>query len=446
MSRQTDWLFSEIESWESEGLIDPSTGQLLRARYSPESSKSWGFSLVTAIGAIIFGLGVILFFAYNWQSLPKLIKLAMIFIALAAFHLLGWYVRYKSGRSRTADIQNFAGIQSPGQHNLSEGFHLIGTMMFGAGIFLIAQIYHIDEHYPNAFLVWGLGALLFAWVLPSVIQGIVATVLFAAWGGAEVLEFGRQHVLGMVLVLFGVLPLAWMQRSRVLLAVGLVAFIGLGLANLGVHLGGELVVYVLFAIGVMLIALSYAVGSTGFPQSAEVTRFVGAVIYGATLFAMTFVRSVVQKIPRIDSQPELLVLWCSLGVAAVVWVVMCVYGVRAKFQLTKSLQHGLILLSVLVMLVQAAIALPVPYQVFSLLYDAILASHCVLLILRGTDNLKWRQVAIGCVVLGVLVYARFNDLFESLLMRSLVFVLLGAMLFFIGHLYSKRKHRETSHA
>ena len=430
MSSRADWLQSEIQSWVSEGLIDQSTGQLLKSRYAADATGSRGFSLLTAIGAIIFGLGVILFFAYNWQSLPKAAKLAMIFVALAAFHLLGWFTRYKNAE----------------QTNLSEGFHLIGTMLFGAGIFLIAQIYHIDEHYPNAFLVWGAAALLFGWVLPSAIQGVFATALFCAWGSFEIIDFDRQHVLSVALVFFGVLPLAWMLRSRVLLMFGLVAVIGLALVNISAHVSGDLVVYILFAVGVLLIALSYAVARTSFPQSADVLRSVGAAVYGLILFAMTFVRGVVGNIPTLDTQAELMVLWVTLGVAALAWAGMLVYGTKAKFQRTKLLQHGLILLSILVMLVQGAFDLLLSAMVFSLIYDAILAAHCVLLIIRGTDNLKWQQVAIGCLVLGALVYARFNDLFESLLMRSLVFVVLGAMLFFIGHLYSKRKLREQNHA
>ena len=50
----------------------------------------------------------------------------------------------------------------------------LGTMFFGAGIWLIAQVYHIDEHYPNGFLLWGLGALAMAWALRSIPQAIVA--------------------------------------------------------------------------------------------------------------------------------------------------------------------------------------------------------------------------------------------------------------------------------
>jgi hypothetical protein len=48
-------------------------------------------------------------------------------------------------------------------------------------------------------------------------------------------------------------------------------------------------------------------------------------------------------------------------------------------------------------------------------------------------------------MLAALVVARFLDLFDSLLMRSLVFLVLGAGLFYIGHLYAKQK-QEQRHA
>lgn len=428
MSRQTDWLQSEIKKWMREGLIDQSTGQLLAARYPAASGGTWGFSLITAIGAIVFGLGVILFFAYNWADLPKIGKLAMIFVALLAFHLLGWYQR------------------PPGNRNLSEGFHLIGTMLFGAGIFLIAQIYHIDEHYPNALVVWGAGALLFAWVLPSVIQGIIATFLIGAWGLSEVFDFGVLHITSVGLLCFAVLPLAWMQRSRVLLAIVLVATLTVLLANVGRHVDAEIVAYLLLAVSVLLIATSYLTAKTGFPESADVLRFIGAFVYCIIVFAMTFLPEFTRWSPQVVGDLEIIMVAGLLGSAAVLWVGLCLYGLKVRFDVTKSMQHGLILLTVIVLIAQAFGVLNFSRTGVGLIYDVILSAHCVLLIIRGTDNLKWKQVVIGCLVLGTVIFARFNDLFHSLLVRSLVFLCLGAMLFLIGHLYSKRKQRELDSA
>lgn len=89
-------------------------------------------------------------------------------------------------------------------------------MLFGAGIWLVAQIYHIEEHYPNGFLIWGLGAMALAWALPSVARAILAVLLLVLWNGFEVFDFKNPQALSPLLISAGTLPLAWAHRSRVL--------------------------------------------------------------------------------------------------------------------------------------------------------------------------------------------------------------------------------------
>ncbi len=182
-------------------MIDESTTKAIAARYPTSSDRSWGQFILTVIGSLIFGLGIMLFFAYNWAVLPKAAKLGLIFAGLLLSHGIACWLRRKPGNHR----------------NLIEGFHLLGTMMFGAGIWLIAQIYHLDEHYPTALLIWGLAGLCLGWAMPSVIQGLLATVLITIWGLSETLDFDRVHLLSIGIIAFTLLPLAWVQRSRTLL-------------------------------------------------------------------------------------------------------------------------------------------------------------------------------------------------------------------------------------
>ncbi len=174
MFGQHRWLRGEIEAWREDGLIDQSLAATLLERYPLSSAeRGWGRLVFSAIGAILIGLGVILFFAYNWEELPKAAKLFLVASGLLASHGAGlWLAR--SGKH---------------PRSLSEGMHVIGTMMFGAGIWLVAQIYHIDEHYPNAVLVWSLGALALAWALPSLTQGLLAVVLICIWSLLEIFDF-----------------------------------------------------------------------------------------------------------------------------------------------------------------------------------------------------------------------------------------------------------------
>ena len=199
------WLLSELETWVQEGIISDTQARAIRGRYpAPEQAGTWGRIAFAAFGAILIGLGVILLFAYNWDKMHKFAKLGIVFCALISAHGAALMVK------RTATRQTL---------------HVLGTMFFGAGIWLVAQIYHINEHYPNAFLVWGAGAFALAWVLPSLPQALMATFLLVLWNGFESYGFHTMNYAAPAIIFFGILPLAGVMRSRVLLSAGLVAFL-----------------------------------------------------------------------------------------------------------------------------------------------------------------------------------------------------------------------------
>ena len=142
------WLHCEVERWAREGVIDTSQLQSIKSLYPQQIKKSqpWALVIFSGIGAVIIGLGIILLFAYNWDKMSKYAKLAIVFGSLIFSHIIGITLFLRT--------QRFKGI--------GEAVCLLGTMLFGAGIWLIAQIYHIEEHYPNAFLLWAIGAILLA--------------------------------------------------------------------------------------------------------------------------------------------------------------------------------------------------------------------------------------------------------------------------------------------
>ena len=173
MAKHHQWLKQEVAQWQAEGLVDSALAQRILGRYPETAERGWGRIVFSAIGAVLVGLGVILFFAYNWHVIPKPAKLALVFGALAAAH----------GTAMT-----LARSAQPNR-GLIEGLHALGTMLFGAGIWLVAQIYHIDELYPNAFLVWSLGALALAWAMPSRVQAPLALFLIVFCESVESLQF-----------------------------------------------------------------------------------------------------------------------------------------------------------------------------------------------------------------------------------------------------------------
>ncbi len=105
MKRHIKWLIAEIDGWVNAGIIAPDQGQAIKKRYPiPEQGPAWGRIIFFSIGAILFGLGVILLFAYNWQRMPKWVKLAVIFAALIGAHGAGFRLRRPQHLSAPAVI------------------------------------------------------------------------------------------------------------------------------------------------------------------------------------------------------------------------------------------------------------------------------------------------------------------------------------------------------
>jgi uncharacterized membrane protein len=168
-------LKQEIEIWLRENLITPEQRDRILARYEllkQAEEKAGPGKLVTTItilGSILIGVGVILFIAANWSEIPRWGKLGIIFSSMSVGYGLGFYLRYERG--------NYPKVGA--------SLILLGSFIFGAGIFLIAQIYHITVHYPNGPLLWGLGVLPLAYLLGFRTILTLAVIDLLIWLGME---------------------------------------------------------------------------------------------------------------------------------------------------------------------------------------------------------------------------------------------------------------------
>jgi uncharacterized membrane protein len=165
----------EIELWLKEGLIVPEQRGKLLARYrvlKEADEKAGPGKLITTIsilGSILIGVGAILFIASNWSFISKWGKILIIFSSMLASYGTGFYFRYEK-------------VNYP---KVGASLILLGSLIFGAGIFLIAQIYHITVHYPNGPLLWGLGVLPLAYLLRFKSLISLAIIDLLIWLGME---------------------------------------------------------------------------------------------------------------------------------------------------------------------------------------------------------------------------------------------------------------------
>ncbi|MFA4943481.1 MAG: DUF2157 domain-containing protein [Lentisphaeria bacterium] len=435
MRKHVEWLFRELEGWVADGILRPEQAAALRGRYAAMAhpGRAWGVILFGAFGAVVAGLGVILLFAYNWQDMPKAAKLGTVFASLLLAHGAGLELR-RRGR----------------QPALADAVQLLGTMMFGAGIWLVAQIYHISAHYPNAFFIWAAGALLFAWLLPSVSHGVLASILLALWASTEAASFSQSLLTPPLLILLGGGLLAWRQRSPTLLVAAQLAFVAALVASIR---DAWLVWPTLLALAAAWLAggTLAELRSPHFPLGGKVLRTLGFILAVAALFPLTF-----RDAMRHWSPPDWFVpgegartLWFFLPLAAGLGLaaVAAARAITARDWFSaSSLRAAWLPLAMLAAYAGTFIHRELVGEtgfdlLWSGLFSLVYLGFAGMLFRRGIGEGRFAPMTGGALLLGAWVFARYCDWFESLLARGLAFLLLGAALFSLALLVARSRRQ-----
>ena len=437
MDNNIRWLQTEIDRWKADGLVTPEQADRLRQRYeqppasAPADGVPWGMLVFSTAGAIVIGLGVILLFAYNWSEIPKPGKLALVFAAIIGAH---------AGGLRLLTCDGW-------QPKLGEALVALGTMFYGAGIWLVAQIYNIDEHYPNGFLFWALGALALAWAIRSTANGLLAVVLLTIWGSCEVFDFRSPEYWSVLLVAGGIVPLAWKKRSALLLAAGIAALQFLIAVNVAHWGAGAHAFTASLALGVLLVAASRLteVDRPDFPAGAGVMLVFG---FGAFLFCsylLTFHRASNELLDWTRhagplSTPAHVFGWSlfTLGLGGWVWLARrsLILG-----ELEIRREEWLLPIALLYCFGLAGAGARDWSLLVSWSFNLMLLGVAIMWVWRGCQESRLGPTVLGSLMLSAVVLARYFDLFQSLASRGLAFIILGV--FFVTEAMFYRKMRQA---
>ena len=168
----------QLKRWQEEGLLtEEKVAELRESLVRGESAG--GIRIFAVIGAVLVGLGVILFVSSNWAGMGPASRITVL---LAGFAVV------------------VVGAMAAGrrdQPRVAEALWLLATLVFGANIFLIAQIFHQTLTYWQGTLRWTLGALVLGWALKSRLQAAVAVplgLLTIGWIGSGGSWFAGQQM------------------------------------------------------------------------------------------------------------------------------------------------------------------------------------------------------------------------------------------------------------
>jgi uncharacterized membrane protein len=157
-----------IDGWLDAGVIDAALAERLRTHEASRPPAQTGRLAMAAFGfgGLLIAAGVFLFVRANWQELSPWSRFGVLLAMIAVLH---------GGGALGARFSQA----------LATSLHAVGTAALGAGIFLAGQIFNLQEHWPEAFLLWALGAAAGVVLLRDVPQVLWLAVLAPAWLVAE---------------------------------------------------------------------------------------------------------------------------------------------------------------------------------------------------------------------------------------------------------------------
>ena len=145
----------ELGAWVDEGVVDSDQSAAISKRYGlGEVAEKSGGLLVQAlylIGACLIGGGAISFVASRWEEIPVPLRMALLVSTLLACEVAGFYLWKVSGTRR----------------KLGEALIVLGGLVFGANVVLIAQMFNLHGEPYGAFGVWALGTAVIAYATMS---------------------------------------------------------------------------------------------------------------------------------------------------------------------------------------------------------------------------------------------------------------------------------------
>ncbi len=231
-------LREQAKLWQAEGLIDTSFYQQLSERYQfntlETASRNRFLSILISLGGILLGIGVITFVAANWQVWSREARVALLLSLFVAVNAAGFYLwRIPPSRSQSSN-QNILPATIGRNKLLGEGLLLLGALILGANMALMAQMFHIGGSSYGLFLAWGIGVLGMAYSLRLTSLGVLSALLVGLGYWLAVLDWSSKVEFSWLEVLVRQMPiaasimfvpLAYWCRSRVIFAIGAIAII-----------------------------------------------------------------------------------------------------------------------------------------------------------------------------------------------------------------------------
>jgi len=169
-------LESSLQRWVDAAILDPQQASRLRefeAARAPQQRARLPVVMGLAFGGVMLAAGVLLFVSAHWEEMSPTQRMTLLVSAVGGFHVV-------------------AAICADRFRAMAVTLHAVGTVALGGAIFLAGQIFHMQEHWPTAALLWAIGALVGWALLGDWPQMALAALLVPFWLIGEWTEAAEQ--------------------------------------------------------------------------------------------------------------------------------------------------------------------------------------------------------------------------------------------------------------
>ncbi|NLT58275.1 MAG: DUF2157 domain-containing protein [Clostridiales bacterium] len=398
-----DWLHRESAQWVADGLITSEQRALIEARYPAKRAGSPLLLLFAILGALLIGAGILLVFATNWWRLPVGVKVLLAFLPLVSAQLLCLYIWVYKNQSVP----------------FREGGALFLSLAFFAAVALIEQIFHqsssLDAYVLRCILFTLPGLYLFRAKAAMAIY--VAGAIFVGWSQPEWVP---------VALTAAVLPFFWLEL-RASSAKGVVNYLLLLLSTL---LSGTLL---------------QSMQDWADPAEVALTCGLALLLLDALLrrFGRIYLFSAAKRLAILCITATLLLT--SLDVfyvgSAYSAGTLCAVGVAAAYAALRYLGRWPLFSSDLFALSAVVLVLSRSTGVVASLLVTALGIYYVVL---GSRTLALSKLNYGMGLIISLIAIRFFDSRIDLLIRGVVFILLGVALLGVNLYISHERRRRSA--
>ncbi|MEK6793738.1 MAG: DUF2157 domain-containing protein [Spirochaetota bacterium] len=413
-------LLSELPVLISSNVISAKTADDIRRYYDSRAAgdrRNTAFIVFGIAGSVLVGLGIMLLIAYNWGAMTRSIKTVLTFALLAAGIAASAYAYFVKRSSRA----------------WGESAGTVHFLFIGAVIAVIGQIYHIPADTGAFMLTWMLLAVPLVYLLNASAPALLYIVGITAWAGYAQSEGGHALIFWPLAAV-----IAWhfirhfrenpysVRSSFIAWGYSLAACVSIGISLEKVVPGLWVIIYSSY------LAILFLIGGMWFEEAPTIWQrpfyIIGAI--GTAVISLIFTFGdcwynvgihhyrAGGRFHSFAAIPDYILLIGLFSLAVHLFIVAL-----RKHRRVIVLVFGALPFVTLGCYLLAMFKAPVhPISIFNL-YSFVLG---VAAIVHGIRYTRQGIVNGGMLILAVLIGARFVDMHMSLLIRAVIFLIIGA--------------------